>query len=88
MFCLLYETNIVGFSFQVLCPRCDLGTGYQRSRTKKVKEASQTSKRSSSKLESLCDIERALSETKDTASAVSVAVYPQPTFCFHIIMKH
>uniref|UniRef100_A0A3P8UVK6 [histone H3]-trimethyl-L-lysine(4) demethylase n=1 Tax=Cynoglossus semilaevis TaxID=244447 RepID=A0A3P8UVK6_CYNSE len=56
---------------EVLCPRCDLGTGYQRSRTKKVKEASQTSKRSSSKLESLCDIERALSETKDTASAMS-----------------
>jgi len=56
----------------VLCPRCDVGTGHQKSRSKKAKEASQISKKSPTKLESLSDVERALSESKDSASAVSV----------------
>lgn len=63
--------NNVCLCFQVLCPRCDVGTGHQK-RSKKAKEAPQMSKKSSSKLESLCDVERALSESKDSASAVSV----------------
>lgn len=60
--------------FQVLCPRCDVGTGHQKSRSKKAKEVPQICKKSSSKLESVCDVERALSESKDSASAVSVTV--------------
>lgn len=59
---------------QVLCPRCDVGAGHQKSRSKKAKEAPQISKKGSTKLESLCDVERALSESKDSASAVSEAV--------------
>lgn len=61
--------------FQVLCPRCDVGTGHLKSRSKKAKETTQISKKSSTKLESLCDVERALSESKDSASAVSIAVF-------------
>lgn len=61
--------------FQVLCPRCDVGTVHPKSRTKKVaKDATTISKKSSTKLESLCDVERALCESKDSASAVSGAV--------------
>uniref|UniRef100_A0A4W6FYJ4 [histone H3]-trimethyl-L-lysine(4) demethylase n=1 Tax=Lates calcarifer TaxID=8187 RepID=A0A4W6FYJ4_LATCA len=59
---------------EVLCPRCDVGAGHQKSRSKKAKEAPQISKKGSTKLESLCDVERALSESKDSASAVSEAV--------------
>uniref|UniRef100_A0A8C4E512 [histone H3]-trimethyl-L-lysine(4) demethylase n=1 Tax=Dicentrarchus labrax TaxID=13489 RepID=A0A8C4E512_DICLA len=56
---------------EVLCPRCDVGTGQQKSRSKKAKEAPQIGKKSSTKLESLCDVERALSESKDSASAMA-----------------
>lgn len=40
-----------------------------------MKDVTQISKRSSTKLESLCDVERALSESKDSASAVSGTVH-------------
>ncbi|XP_034388918.1 lysine (K)-specific demethylase 5Ba [Cyclopterus lumpus] len=56
---------------EVLCPRCDVGTGHQKSRSKKAKEATQISKKSPTKLESLSDVERALSESKDSASAMA-----------------
>ncbi|KAM7422346.1 hypothetical protein PAMA_010418 [Pampus argenteus] len=56
---------------EVLCPRCDVGSGHQKSRSKKSKEATQISKKSSTKLDSLCDVERALSESKDSASAMA-----------------
>ncbi|TMS19459.1 Lysine-specific demethylase 5B [Larimichthys crocea] len=56
---------------EVLCPRCDVGSGHQKSRYKKAKEAAQISKKSSTKLESLSDVERALSESKDSASAMA-----------------
>lgn len=56
---------------EVLCPRCDVGTGHQKSRSKKAKEATQINKKSSTKLDSLCDVERALSESKDSASAMA-----------------
>ncbi len=61
--------------FQVLCPRCDVGTGHQKSKSKKTKETTQIIKKSPTKLESLCDVERTLSESKDSASAVSAAVF-------------
>ncbi|XP_071351633.1 lysine (K)-specific demethylase 5Ba isoform X2 [Trachinotus anak] len=56
---------------EVLCPRCDVAAGHQRSRSKKTKEAPQIIKKASTKLESLCDVERALSESKDSASAMN-----------------
>ncbi|KAM4587202.1 lysine (K)-specific demethylase 5Ba isoform 1-T1 [Odontesthes bonariensis] len=56
---------------EVLCPRCDVGFGHQKSRSKKMKEAPQVNKKSSTKLESLCDVEKALSESRDSASAMA-----------------
>uniref|UniRef100_A0A3B5MKB5 [histone H3]-trimethyl-L-lysine(4) demethylase n=1 Tax=Xiphophorus couchianus TaxID=32473 RepID=A0A3B5MKB5_9TELE len=56
---------------EVLCPRCDVGSGHQKCRSKKVKEALQLNKKASLKLELVCDVERALSESKDSPSAMS-----------------
>lgn len=56
---------------KVLCPRCDIGAVPQKSRCKKSKDAAQPGKKSPAGLDSLCDVERALSESKDSASAVS-----------------
>uniref|UniRef100_A0A3B4WMY6 [histone H3]-trimethyl-L-lysine(4) demethylase n=1 Tax=Seriola lalandi dorsalis TaxID=1841481 RepID=A0A3B4WMY6_SERLL len=56
---------------EVLCPRCDVGTGHQKSRSKKTRESPQMNKKSSTKLESLCDVERALCESRDSASAMT-----------------
>ena len=60
-----------------------MGSGHPKSRSKKAKEAPQMIKKSSSKLESLCDVERALCESKDSASAVSVQ--QQQQLCYSII---
>uniref|UniRef100_A0A8C6US54 [histone H3]-trimethyl-L-lysine(4) demethylase n=1 Tax=Neogobius melanostomus TaxID=47308 RepID=A0A8C6US54_9GOBI len=59
---------------EVLCPRCDVGPGLLRSKSKKGKEMSQTSRRSPSRLDSVCDVEKALSESKDSASAMATLV--------------
>lgn len=67
--------------FQVLCPKCDMGTAHQKSRCKKAKDAVQLGKKSPTKLESLCDVEKALSESRDSASAVSEAA------CFYFFMR-
>ncbi|XP_005739565.1 lysine (K)-specific demethylase 5Ba [Pundamilia nyererei] len=56
---------------EVLCPRCDIGSAHQKSKSKKVKEAPQIIKKTLTKLDSLCDVERALSESKDSASAMT-----------------
>uniref|UniRef100_A0A672JMB7 [histone H3]-trimethyl-L-lysine(4) demethylase n=1 Tax=Salarias fasciatus TaxID=181472 RepID=A0A672JMB7_SALFA len=56
---------------EVLCPRCDVGSGHQKAKSKKVKEPAQISKKTSTKLDSVCDVERALSESKDSASAMT-----------------
>lgn len=61
--------------FQVLCPRCDIGAAPQKSRCKKTKDAAQSGKKSPALLDSLCDVERALSESKDSASAVSGYIF-------------
>lgn len=58
---------------QVLCPRCDIGTLSLKRKQKKLKEPMPSAKKKSTKLESLSDLERALCESKDTASAVSTA---------------
>ncbi|XP_061583454.1 lysine (K)-specific demethylase 5Ba [Cololabis saira] len=56
---------------EVLCPRCDVGSGHPKSKSKKVKEFPPLGKKSLSKLESVCDVERTLSESKDSASAMT-----------------
>ncbi|XP_061642219.1 lysine (K)-specific demethylase 5Ba isoform X2 [Phyllopteryx taeniolatus] len=56
---------------EVLCPRCDEGAGLHRSRYKKTKEGTQMSKRSPVNLDSLYDVEKALSESKNSASAMT-----------------
>uniref|UniRef100_A0AAY4EY34 [histone H3]-trimethyl-L-lysine(4) demethylase n=1 Tax=Denticeps clupeoides TaxID=299321 RepID=A0AAY4EY34_9TELE len=56
---------------EVLCPRCEVGMGPQRSRSKKVKDLSQHNRKSPVKLECLTDVERALSDSKDSASAMA-----------------
>ncbi|KAI7795195.1 lysine (K)-specific demethylase 5Ba [Triplophysa rosa] len=54
---------------EVLCPRCETGT--QKSKSKKVKDVSVPCKKPDVKLDSLCDVEKALSTSKDTASAMA-----------------
>lgn len=54
---------------KVLCPRCE--TGNPKSKSKRTKDASPTGKKTCVKTcDCLGDVERALSESKDTASAV------------------
>jgi len=65
----------------VLCPRCDIGTLGLKRKQKKLKEPMPSGKKRSTKLESLSDLERALSESKDTASAVSTAGLLTWRFC-------
>uniref|UniRef100_A0A8C9TUJ6 [histone H3]-trimethyl-L-lysine(4) demethylase n=1 Tax=Scleropages formosus TaxID=113540 RepID=A0A8C9TUJ6_SCLFO len=54
---------------EVLCPRCEVSTGAQKSKGKRIKDF-HCGKKKAAKLESLSDVERALSESKDSASAV------------------
>nr|XP_015197730.1 PREDICTED: lysine-specific demethylase 5B isoform X1 [Lepisosteus oculatus] len=56
---------------EVLCPRCEVGTGAQKRKTKKAKEAAQCGKKRCVRLDCLSDVERALSESKDSASAMA-----------------
>lgn len=71
--------------FQVLCPKCDVGSAHQKSRCKKAKDAAPLGKRSPSRLESLCDVEKALSESRDSASAVSEAAGFHSLFFFFCV---
>ncbi|XP_071017329.1 lysine-specific demethylase 5B-like isoform X1 [Oncorhynchus clarkii lewisi] len=56
---------------EVLCPRCEAGTGSQKSRSKRAKDVAQCSKRNGTWLDCLSDVEKALSESKDSASAMA-----------------
>uniref|UniRef100_A0A4W5L229 [histone H3]-trimethyl-L-lysine(4) demethylase n=1 Tax=Hucho hucho TaxID=62062 RepID=A0A4W5L229_9TELE len=55
---------------EVLCPRCEAGTGSQKSKSKRAKDVAQCNKRNGTWLDCLSDVEKALSESKDSASAV------------------
>uniref|UniRef100_A0A8B9ZIQ7 [histone H3]-trimethyl-L-lysine(4) demethylase n=1 Tax=Anas platyrhynchos TaxID=8839 RepID=A0A8B9ZIQ7_ANAPL len=57
---------------EVLCPRCDIGILNLKRKQKKLKEPVPSGKKKSTKLESLSDLERALSESKDTASMATL----------------
>jgi len=67
---------------QVLSPRCDMGS--QKTKSKKAKEVSLGSRRDSAKLDSLNEVERALYESKDSASAVCTFYY----YCFFSFSLH
>ncbi|XP_012872766.1 PREDICTED: lysine-specific demethylase 5B [Dipodomys ordii] len=56
---------------EVLCPRCDIGLLGLKRKQRKLKEPLPNGKKKSTKLESLSDLERALMESKETASAMA-----------------
>uniref|UniRef100_A0A8C1GT55 [histone H3]-trimethyl-L-lysine(4) demethylase n=1 Tax=Cyprinus carpio TaxID=7962 RepID=A0A8C1GT55_CYPCA len=56
---------------EVLCPRCE--TGSQKSKSKKNKDVSVPCKKVEVKLDSLFDVEKALSTSKDTASMATLS---------------
>uniref|UniRef100_A0A8C8INX4 [histone H3]-trimethyl-L-lysine(4) demethylase n=1 Tax=Oncorhynchus tshawytscha TaxID=74940 RepID=A0A8C8INX4_ONCTS len=56
---------------EVLCPQCEAGTGSQKSKSKRAKDVAQCNKRNGTWLDCLSDVEKALSESKDSASAMA-----------------
>ncbi|XP_039605355.1 lysine-specific demethylase 5B-like isoform X2 [Polypterus senegalus] len=56
---------------EVLCPRCEFGVVGLKRKPKKAKDAPPCGKKKVTKLESVGDVERALSESKDSASAMA-----------------
>uniref|UniRef100_A0A8C7J7V7 [histone H3]-trimethyl-L-lysine(4) demethylase n=1 Tax=Oncorhynchus kisutch TaxID=8019 RepID=A0A8C7J7V7_ONCKI len=58
-------------TLQVLCPQCEAGTGSQKSKSKRAKDVAQCNKRNGTWLDCLSDVEKALSESKDSASAMA-----------------
>uniref|UniRef100_A0A667YCZ5 [histone H3]-trimethyl-L-lysine(4) demethylase n=1 Tax=Myripristis murdjan TaxID=586833 RepID=A0A667YCZ5_9TELE len=57
---------------EVLCPRCEVGNlGSPKRKPKKVKESPQSNKKKIARLNTLTDVEKALSETKDSTSAMA-----------------
>lgn len=60
------------YSSQVLCPRCEVGNvGSPKRKAKKGKESPKSNKKKTQRLNTLSDVEKALSDTKDSTSAVS-----------------
>uniref|UniRef100_A0A674JE46 [histone H3]-trimethyl-L-lysine(4) demethylase n=1 Tax=Terrapene triunguis TaxID=2587831 RepID=A0A674JE46_9SAUR len=57
---------------EVLSPRCDIGTLGLKRKQKKLKEPVPNGKKRGTRLESLCDLERALCESKETASMAAL----------------
>uniref|UniRef100_A0A8L0DUI1 [histone H3]-trimethyl-L-lysine(4) demethylase n=1 Tax=Oncorhynchus mykiss TaxID=8022 RepID=A0A8L0DUI1_ONCMY len=55
---------------EVLCPRCEVEAGSPKRKSKKAKDITQHSKKKMVKLDCLSDVEKALSDTKDSASAL------------------
>ncbi|KAI3357475.1 hypothetical protein L3Q82_015889 [Scortum barcoo] len=57
---------------EVLCPRCEVGNvGSPKRKAKKGKESPKSNKKKTPRLNSLSDVEKALSETKDSTSAMA-----------------
>lgn len=55
----------------MLCPRCEVGSPLKRKIKKTKGDAVSCGKKRTGRLDSLNDVEKALSESKDSASAVS-----------------
>uniref|UniRef100_A0A3Q3JX86 [histone H3]-trimethyl-L-lysine(4) demethylase n=1 Tax=Monopterus albus TaxID=43700 RepID=A0A3Q3JX86_MONAL len=57
---------------EVLCPRCEVGNvGSPKRKAKKGKESPKSNKKKTPRLNTLSDVEKALSETKDSSSAMA-----------------
>ncbi|XP_037628330.1 lysine-specific demethylase 5B-B isoform X2 [Sebastes umbrosus] len=57
---------------EVLCPRCEVGNvGSPKRKAKKGKESPKSNKKKTSRLNTLRDVEKALSETRDSTSAMA-----------------
>uniref|UniRef100_A0A8C6F439 [histone H3]-trimethyl-L-lysine(4) demethylase n=1 Tax=Monodon monoceros TaxID=40151 RepID=A0A8C6F439_MONMO len=56
---------------EVLCPRCDIGLLGLKRKQRKLKEPLPSGKKRSPRVESLSDLERALTESRETASAMA-----------------
>uniref|UniRef100_A0AAQ5XM49 [histone H3]-trimethyl-L-lysine(4) demethylase n=1 Tax=Amphiprion ocellaris TaxID=80972 RepID=A0AAQ5XM49_AMPOC len=57
---------------EVLCPRCEAGSvGSPKRKAKKGKESPKSNKKKTPRLNTLSDVEKALSETKDSTSAMA-----------------
>ncbi|KAM9856087.1 lysine-specific demethylase 5B-B [Aulostomus maculatus] len=57
---------------EVLCPRCEVGNeGSPKRKAKKVKESPKSNKKKTVRLNTLSDVEKVLSETKDSTSAMT-----------------
>ncbi|XP_068454053.1 lysine-specific demethylase 5B-B isoform X2 [Clinocottus analis] len=57
---------------EVLCPRCEVGNvGSPKRKAKKGKESPKSNKKKSPRLNTLSDVEQALSETRDSTSAMA-----------------
>ncbi|KAG8002472.1 Lysine-specific demethylase 5B-B [Nibea albiflora] len=57
---------------EVLCPRCEVGTiGSPKRKAKKGKESPKSNKKKTQRLNTLSDVEKALSDTKDSTSAMA-----------------
>ncbi|XP_035513492.1 lysine-specific demethylase 5B-B isoform X1 [Morone saxatilis] len=57
---------------EVLCPRCEVGNvGSPKRKPKKGKESPKNNKKKTPRLNTLSDVEKALSETKDSTSAMA-----------------
>ncbi|XP_059188294.1 lysine-specific demethylase 5B-B isoform X2 [Centropristis striata] len=57
---------------EVLCPRCEVGNvGSPKRKAKKVKESPKSNKKKTPRLNTLSDVEKALSETRDSTSAMA-----------------
>lgn len=62
---------------QALCPRCEVGNmSCPKRKAKKGKEMSKGSKKKTPRLNTLSDVEKALIESKDSTSTVSVNFSP------------
>lgn len=56
---------------QVLCPRCEVvNASFPKRKAKKGKESPKSNKKKTSRINSLRDVEKVLSETKDSTSTV------------------
>lgn len=58
-------------SLQVLCPRCEVGSSLKRKMKKTKGDTVSCGKKRTGRLDNLSDVEKSLSESKDSASAVS-----------------
>lgn len=71
------QYNFSQIPFQVLCPRCDVGSPGVKRKMRRIKEQTGSAgKKKYPKPDGLLELEKALNESKDTATAVSDILSP------------